>query len=284
MWWDHQEFLDTGDYVEINPNTKKVLKWSQRFENGINKSRCFFETVYFADPNTQLWWTPSNLHRYRLWQWLVSEEDKEQFHFDNCYVVDVPSSSTDSARWYADTVEAHQLSWAIMKRPWAVRTFIWEDGERKKIIEYKYIFNPKIRSLIEWKKLVLVDDSIVRWPTMEYLVKRIKEEYNPSEIHIRIPSPPIQSPCFYGINLKSIDELIVRKFFQDLDHPTKAEIENLATHFWVDSLKYLCIEKMIYALRVDVKDMCLACINSKYPSVGWQEKYEEQVMRFYKKA
>jgi amidophosphoribosyltransferase len=66
---------------------------------------------------------------------------------------------------------------------------------------------------------------------MEYLVKRIKEEYNPSEIHIRIPSPPIQSPCFYGINLKSIDELIVRKFFQDLDHPTKAEIENLATHF-----------------------------------------------------
>jgi glutamine phosphoribosylpyrophosphate amidotransferase len=58
----------------------------------------------------------------------------------------------------------------------------------------------------------------------------------------------------------------------------------LATHFWVDSLKYLSIEKMIYALRVDVKDMCLACINSKYPSVGWQEKYEEQVMRFYKKA
>ena len=283
MWWDHQGFLDTGDYVEVNPDTQGILEWPLKFRQGINKSRCFFETVYFADPNTKLWGTPSNLHRYRLWQWLVSQEDREQFNFQNSYVIDVPSSSTDSARGFAETVEAHHLPWVITKRPWAVRTFISEDGQRQSYIEYKYIFNLAYREILEWKKITLVDDSIVRWSTANYLTQKIKEIYNPSEIHIRIPSPAISSPCFYGINLKSLDELIIRKFFQDVDNPTDEEFQNLAEYFWVNSIKYLDIEEMIYALRVDIKDMCLACINSKYPSSWWQEKYEQQKIKFYKK-
>jgi glutamine phosphoribosylpyrophosphate amidotransferase len=68
------------------------------------------------------------------------------------------------------------------------------------------------------------------------------EFYEPSEVHIRIPSPPIQSPCYYAINLKNLDELIVRKFFTDVNNPTEIEMQQLAQHFNAQSINYLPID------------------------------------------
>jgi len=121
------------------------------------------------------------------------------------------------------------------------------------------------------------DDSIVRGTTLEFLIKKIKEFYEPSEVHIRIPSPPIVWPCYYAINLKHPNELVARRFFQDPNNPKDHELLEMAEHLWGDSLRYVNKEQLIDSLRVDVKDMCLWCITWKYPTPKWRQIFKAQL-------
>jgi len=223
------------------------------------KSRCFFETVYFANPKTKLWGEPSSSHRYRLGQNLA-KNDIHLFSRADSIVIDVPSSSRDSAEGYAETLNLHHMSSAITKNPNVERTFISDGNTRKRKIEEKYIFNPELKKYIQGKKLVLVDDSIVRGSTLEFLIEKIRAFYEPAEIHIRIPSPPIIAPCYYAINLKHPSELLARRFFADPKNPQSGELDELAQYLKADSLRYVDKEELIDALRVNIKDMCLACV------------------------
>ena len=111
------------------------------------------------------------------------------------------------------------------------------------------------------------------------MINKIKEFYEPSEVHIRIPSPPIIGPCYYAINLKNPNELIARKFFKDPNQPEHDELEKLATHLWGDSLRFINKEELIDSLRVDVKDMCLWCITWKYPTPKWRQIFKDQIKK-----
>lgn len=269
--------LNTGETVQYNARSRKLMPGQQmNLDVPNDKSRCFFETVYFADSKTTLWGQPSNNHRYRLGQELA-QWDIWTFSRDDTIVIDVPASSKNSAEWYAEKLDLIHIGSAITKNPHSQRTFIADEKTREEKIREKYIFNPELKPLIEWKKLVLIDDSIVRGSTLEYLIQALKDFYNPSEIHIRIPSPPIIGPCYYAINLKHPHELLAREFFQDATSPTQEEFDSLAEHLGSESIKYVTKEQMIQALRVDIKDMCLGCITGKYPTPCGQAKFEKQL-------
>lgn len=277
VWVHDYDFLKTGRLVEIDGKSKKIKEKKMKLEWKINKSSCFFETVYFADPRTKVKDQPSNLLRYCLWQELANEET-EFFHNDDTIVIDVPKSSFDCAEWYAETLDLTHLSWAITKNPSINRTFISSSEDRAEKIKKKYIFNPNLKEIIEWKKVIIIDDSVVRWSTMSNLVNDFSNFYKPSEVHLRIPSPPITHPCFYAMNIPTTDELISRQYFADTNNPTKKELDNLAQFFHSKSIKYITIDWLITALRVDIKKMCLACINWEYQTPGWQKKYDEMML------
>jgi len=273
---DDINHLNTGEAVQYNSKSKKISIWDMNLDVPNEKSRCFFETVYFADPKTILWKEPSTNHRFRLWQELA-KNDAKLFHRRDSVVAHVPSSSKDSADGFADTLDITHLDGLINKVPDSGRTFIEWEWDRKKKIEEKYIFNPELKKYIEWKKLILIDDSIVRGSTLEFLVQKIFEYYKPSEIHIRIPSPPITGPCYYAINLKHPNELIVRDFFKDTNNPSNEEFHELAKHFWANSIRYVNKDEMISALRVNIKDMCLWCVTWDYPTPCGQKKFDSQL-------
>jgi amidophosphoribosyltransferase len=241
----------------------------------IDKSSCFFETVYFADPRTMVWKNSSTLLRYGLWQQLASEET-EIFNKDDTIVIDVPKSSFDSAEGYAESMDLKHISWAITKNPDIDRTFISEWVERQDKIRKKYIFNPNLKWLIKWKKVIIIDDSIVRWATMSHLVNSFIQFYEPSEVHLRIPSPPITSPCYYATNIPTTGELITRSYFKDTINPTNEEMDNLAKYFHAKSLKYISINWLIEWLRVDIANTCLACIGCGYKTECWQKKFDSE--------
>lgn len=105
-----------------------------------------------------------------------------------------------------------------------------------------------------------MDDSIVRGTTFKHLVQAFKNFYRPAKVIIRIPSPPIIAPCFYGINMPNVEELIAAKFFKDINHPTEEELRALAGYFGATDLRYLSREKLIQSLGMEEKDTCLSCV------------------------
>ena len=277
VWWNNKpKFFSAWELVYVNWSWDKVKQRKLILNKPVRKASCFFESVYFADSKTFLWWTPSNLHRYRLWCELANNETGD-FTIEDTVVIDIPSSSLYSAQWFSDTLDLKLLSGIITKNPESWRTFIEGSSTREEKIKQKYIFNPNLKRFIEWKKVILIDDSIVRWSTMEYLVQAFKEFYNPAEVHLRIPSSAVTSPCYYWINVPDIGELIVRKYFKDVNNPTESELLKLANSFWADSLRYLSIDWLINAIKVETSKLCLGCINSKYPTKCWQAEYDRQL-------
>jgi amidophosphoribosyltransferase len=146
-----------------------------------------------------------------------------------------------------------------------------------KILKEKYLFNPDLKLLLRWKKMVIVDDSVVRWTTLEFLIQAIEEFYEPSEIHVRIPSPPIIWPCYYAINLKHPSELIARRFFIDPQNPTDKELERLANTFWAGSINYLKVSQLLDALKLPDNEMCTWCVTGNYPTLKWKEIFQQQL-------
>lgn len=278
IWVHEYEFLKTGRYVEVDWKTKKIKNKKMGLNKKNNHSSCFFETVYFADPRTKVRNQPSSLLRFCLWQELANEETLT-FWKNDTVVIDVPKSSIDCAEWYAETLELRHLLWAITKNPDIDRTFISSWDERQDKIRRKYIFNPNLIEKIKGKKVVIIDDSIVRWATMSNLVKVFSDFYEPSEVHLRIPSPPITHPCFYAMNIPTTDELISRKYFEDTNNPKPEELKKLADYFHANSVKYISTDWLIKWLRVEVKKSCLACINWEYPTKWWQQCYDKMMKK-----
>lgn len=112
---------------------------------------------------------------------------------------------------------------------------------------------------------------------MEYLIEAFQEFYEPAEIHVRIPSPPVVAPCFYGINMADVDTLLAPKFFKDIQNPTEDELRNISKYLRVNSLRYLTIPSLVDALKIKINHLCLACLTGKYPTRCGQETYDKQM-------
>ena len=140
-----------------------------------------------------------------------------------------------------------------MKNRFAGRTFILpEQHQREFAVSMKMI---PIKSTVNGKRIMIVDDSIVRGTTLKILVSMLREA-GAKEVHVRIGCPPVIAPCYYGVDMKDREEFIATKYSVD-------EIRDI---IGADSLAYISLEGMVKALEIPADDLCLACANGKYPT------------------
>jgi amidophosphoribosyltransferase len=212
------------------------------------KALCSFEFVYFARPDSLIDEQVVHAVRQRLGQQLARES-----HVDADIVVPVPDSSVPAALGYA-LESGIPFSEGLIKNRYIGRTFIQPDDDLRKL-GIKLKFNP-LRENIQGKRVVLVDDSIVRGNTSAPLVELMREG-GAREVHLRVSSPPVRHPCFMGVDMATHKELIAHN-----NH-----LEQIRAHTGADSLAYLSLEGMIAAIRGDVpkRGYCAACFSGQYP-------------------
>ena len=211
------------------------------------KASCIFEHVYFARPDSLLDGTGVHAARVRMGERLAEEAP-----VDADLVMPIPDSGTPAAIGFAKR-SGLPYEEGLIKNRYVGRTFIEPDQElRRQGIKLK--FNPLAE--IEGRRLAIVDDSIVRGNTMRALVEMLKAA-GAAEVHVRISSPPVVSPCFYGIDMADEDELAA----------AHRSVEEMREHVGATSLSYLTLEGMQWATRLPEEAVCRACFTRLYPTV-----------------
>ena len=231
----------------------------QSFAKSTHCAHCFFEWIYFANVASTLDGRSVYLTRKALGEELARLEtvpiDKDTV------VVPVPDTSKAAADAMAYTLKVPCVEGLIRNR-YSGRTFIEGGGDRKRKAETKYT---PLREVLEGKRVLLVEDSIVRATTLHVLLQRMRQLGMPREIHVRVACPPIISPCFYGIDMSTVSELFAPKFLQD--EPLTPEIEaRMAAQLGADSLRYLPVDAIARAIGLPAEDLCRACITGTYPT------------------
>jgi amidophosphoribosyltransferase len=208
---------------------------------------CVFEFVYLARPDTQLYGKEVHGARRRMGELLA-----EQAPVDADLVIPVPNSGVPAAEGYARR-SGIPYGEGLVKNQYIGRTFIAPSQEmRSRGVRRK--LNP-LRENIAGKRLVVVDDSIVRGTTQKALVQMLREA-GAAEVHVRIPSPPYRWPCFYGIDTGSRSELIAANL----------SVGEIQAYLGVDSLAYLTIENLVTAIDAPKAGFCTACLTGEYPT------------------
>ena len=232
----------------------------QSFAEPTHHAHCFFEWVYFANVASTLDGRSVYLARKALGEELARLETVPID--ENTVVVPVPDTSKAAADSMAFSLKIPCVEGLIRNR-YSGRTFIEGGGDRRRKAETKYT---PLREVLEGKRVLLVEDSVVRATTLEVLLQRIRQYGRPREIHVRVACPPIISPCFYGIDMSTVGELFAPKFLRE-GEPMRPEIEaQMAARLGADSLRYLPVEAISRAIGIKADNLCRACITGDYPT------------------
>lgn len=235
-------------------------------KTGTGTSQCIFEYVYFSRPDSMVFGEMVDKIRRNLGKALakehpISEVVKHSSSDKKPVVISVPDSSNTAALGYASESQKQgqdcKYDIGLIRNHYVGRTFI-SPGQKSREQKVRTKFNP-VRGVIEGRSVIIVDDSIVRGTTSQLLVDMIRA-CNPSEIHFLVSSPPIISPCYYGMDFPSPEELIANRFDRD--------IEKMAKEIGVDSLRYLSPDGLVNAVKAanpSGYDYCTACFTSEYP-------------------
>ncbi|HEX4132138.1 MAG TPA: amidophosphoribosyltransferase [Pirellulales bacterium] len=239
----------------------------QRFAGSPRQAHCFFEWIYFANVASTMDGRSVYLSRTVLGEELARLETVPID--DDTIVVPVPDTSKAAADAMAFRLGIPSREGLIRNR-YTGRTFIEGSNNRRRKVESKYT---PLREVLEGKRVLLVEDSIVRSTTMKVLLSRIRDLGRAREIHVRVACPPIIAPCFYGIDMSTIGELFAPKF---LDHGrlTDEGQTRMAEQLGADSLRYLPVDSIARALKFDPDQLCQACITGEYPTPAGQELYQ----------
>ncbi|MCA2005471.1 MAG: amidophosphoribosyltransferase [Ignavibacterium sp.] len=254
--------IEPGELIVIDKEVIKsgVIK-SQRINgNPEPKKHCVFEYIYFSRPDSFIFGHNVDKMRRRLGKELARKHPVQDPDAERVYVISVPDSSNTTALGYARELEKQgidaRLEIGLIRSHYIGRTFI-QPGQSNREIGVKIKFNI-VKGVLEGRTIVVVDDSIVRGTTSKQLVHLLREA-NPKAIHLRISSPPIMHPCFYGMDFPSKEELIA--------HRLNGNIEAIKDYLEVDSLEYLTIEEMLEAVSEAGKEnFCTACFSGLYPT------------------
>ncbi len=250
-----------GEILEITPDTAIT---QYRIEN-VQTAFCMFEYVYFARADSTM--NSKNIYSVRknLGKFLAREHP-----VDADIVVPVPDSGRTHALGYAEEANI-PFAEGLMKNRYIDRTFIMP-SEKERAQEIQLKLNP-IKEVINGKRIVLIDDSIVRGNTTKKIVKLLKNA-GAEKVHVRIASPPIIAPCYLGIDMKTRSQFIAAG-------KTVEEIREIIN---ADSLAYLSIEGLVKAIGINKNDLCLGCLTGTYPVPIKGEKYRDQqiLSNFYK--
>nr|QOV09120.1 Amidophosphoribosyltransferase [uncultured Thermoplasmata archaeon] len=231
-----------GEAVEITEDGFKSIN----IGGSINRAHCFFEWVYFARADSVIDGVSVYEARKRI-GWRLAKEAPAVADV----VMPIPDSGRAHAYGYA-LGSGIKMNEGLMKNRYIHRTFIMPTQDAREI-SVREKMNP-VRAVVEGKRVVIVDDSIVRGTTMKKIVKMLKDA-GATEVHVRIGSPPLIAPCYLGIDMTNRDQFIAdRKSVDDI----RKEID-------ADSLAYISIEGLVEALNFEKENLCLGCVSGEYP-------------------
>ena len=212
----------------------------------IEPTPCIFEFVYFARPDSDIFGKNVYLTRKELGRQLARE-----YHVDADVVIAVPDSGVPSAMGYAEE-SGIPFELGLIRNHYVGRTFI-EPAQAIRHFGVKIKLNP-VRELLEGKRVVVIDDSIVRGTTSRKIVKMVRHA-GAKEVHMRISSPPVSYPCYYGIDTPNRKELI----------SSSHTIEEICRYITADSLGYLSGDGLLKSVGLGNTNFCKACFAGDYP-------------------
>ncbi len=264
---DYVRDLKAGEIIQID---EEVIRTGEIKSYSIAKKpetkHCIFEYIYFSRPDSTIFGNTVDKVRRKLGKNLSIEKPAPKANIEDkkVVVISVPDSSNTAALGYVtETIKSNpyvKLELGLIRSHYIGRTFI-QPGQDNREIKVKAKFNT-VKSVLKDRIVVIVDDSIVRGTTMKQLVKLVKEA-SPKEIHLRITSPPIISPCYYGMDFPSKEELIANQCGQDM--------EKIREYLDVNSVEYLSVEKTHESVPQGVNangekiSYCDACFTGNYP-------------------
>jgi amidophosphoribosyltransferase len=245
----------------------------ERFAEPTAPKHCFFEWVYFANVASTLDARSVYVSRTRLGEELARyEREHPVFPIDErTIVVPVPDTSKAAADAMAFALGIPSREGLIRNR-YSGRTFIEGSRGRKDKAAIKYT---PLREVLEGRRVILVEDSIVRSTTMRVLLDRIRYLGGAAEVHVRVACPPIMAPCFYGIDMSTIGELFAPPIVGDPPQgalPAETEAA-MAAKLGCDSLRYLPLDAIARAIGLPEDHLCRACLTGNYPTPHGQQLY-----------
>jgi amidophosphoribosyltransferase len=245
--------------------------FKQSFVEAPNTAHCFFEWVYFANVASSLDGRSVYLARKALGEELAELELSRAAVTldDNTIVVPVPDTSKAAAdaMGYRLGIPVRE---GLIRNRYSGRTFIQGPDSRHSAVSNKYT---PLREVMQGKRVLLVEDSIVRSTTMRVLLRRIREEGGAAEVHVRVACPPILAPCFYGIDMSTIGELFAPRYADGGEVSSDGE-RRMAAELGADSLMYLPVTAVARAIDKSQANLCQACITGRYPTAAGQQLYE----------
>jgi amidophosphoribosyltransferase len=233
--------IEPGEILEISAEGLKSYK-----EVSEKHAFCVFEYIYFARPDSVIKDRLLYATREAMGAQLAIEHP-----VDADLVIGVPDSATAAGIGYAYQ-SGIPVSEGLLKNRYVGRTFI-EPDQRIRDLGVKLKFNPLPR-IIEGKRLVVIDDSIVRGTTTPHVISMLRRA-GAKEVHMRICAPPLRYPCFLGVDMATRGELIA----------AQKTVEQIAEHIGADSLGYLSVEGLLKAVDIAKSELCLACFTGDYP-------------------
>jgi amidophosphoribosyltransferase len=248
--------VEPGEIVELLPGEVKSIKTS--LSKG--KAHCMFEWVYIARADSCIDTKLVYEVRRRIGQRLAKEQPVEAD-----VIVPIPDSGRSHAIGYSEA-SGIRYSEGLMKNRYVERTFIMPDqSDRTTSVMLK--LNP-LKSILKDQRVVLVDDSIVRGTTIRQIVQIVRNA-GAKEVHVRVGSPPIRSPCYFGIDMKTREEFAA----------TGRTIEQIGKMITADSLGYISVEGLVDAIGLPAGDLCLGCLTEEYPLpvAGEKTRYQKKI-------
>lgn len=256
--------VQPNEIVIIDEHTVKTgeIRSVQLAEHAPKPTYCIFEYIYFSRPDSKIFEENVDRVRRRLGKSLAIESPVTHDPTRKVTVINVPDSSNTATLGYASQNQklGNQTKYQIglIRSHYVGRTFI-QPGQDRREMKVKVKFNT-VKGVLKDKKVVVVDDSIVRGTTSKALIALIREAA-PSEVHLRITAPPITHPCKYGMDFPSKGELIANHH---------ADQDAIGAHLGVDSLRYLSVKKLLESVPRRNKaggeiGYCTACFTGNYP-------------------
>jgi amidophosphoribosyltransferase len=237
--------VEPGEMIVISETGME----SRQVIEGARKAFCVFEHIYFARPDSILEGNRTQVSRRKMGEILWRESPAEAD-----VVVAVPDSGNPAAAGFSKASGIPRDE-GLIKNRYVARTFI-QPGQELRKHGLRMKFNP-LREVVEGKRLVVVDDSIVRGNTTRQIVQMLRGA-GALEVHMRISAPPIRYPCHYGVDMSTTDEMVAHG----------RSVEEIAEHLECDSLAYLSLEGVYEAIRGERGTHCDACFSGEYPLDG----------------
>lgn len=240
---EYERAIEPGEMLVVDSSGEHSLRLEPC--GATKPAQCIFELVYFARPDSYIFNEQVYLCRKQM-GWQLAHESAPDVDF----VMPFPDSGVYSAVGFAQCAEL-PYEHAMIRNHYVGRTFI-QPTQTMRNFSARVKINP-VRAMIDGKRICIVDDSIVRGTTMMARVRKLRE-LGAKEVHVRISSPPVRFPCFYGVDFPSPHELVAAQY----------KMDEIARNLDVDSLHYLSIDGLLRSV-MQSDNYCLACFNGQYP-------------------